>query len=315
MPSARPPLIVSAPAKLNLFLHVIGRRADGYHLLQSVFQLIDLVDTLTFAPRDDGKVSLHLGDDATLAGVSEQDNLIIRAALALKSEDAAFMGLGADIWLEKRIPLGGGLGGGSSDAATTLLALNHLWKLQLSPQKLAQIGLKLGADVPFFLFGQNAWAEGIGEELTPVQLPPRWYVVIHPGVHVATLDVFRHVDLTRNTPPAKIEGFAREILQPEVFERSFGTNDLQAVAVQLAPQVAQALQCFAECGAAAARMTGSGACVFAAQDSEEHARALMQKARSHGSWQQSWQVWVAKGLDHHPAFVQLGLAMTPARAS
>jgi 4-diphosphocytidyl-2-C-methyl-D-erythritol kinase len=304
MPPAHPPLIVSAPAKLNLFLHVTGRRADGYHLLQSVFQLIDLADTLRFALRDDGKVSLHLENDAILAGVSEQDNLITRAALALKSERAASMRLGADIWLEKRIPLGGGLGGGSSDAATTLLALNKLWKLGLSGQKLAEIGLKLGADVPFFLFGNNAWAEGIGEQLTPLQLPQRWYVVIHPGVHVATPDVFRHPDLTRNTPPAKIEGFAQEILQSGIF----GQNDLQAVAEKLAPQVAQALQCLADCGAAAARMTGSGACVFAAQGSEEKARVLAQKVRACGSWKESWQMWVAKGLDRHPAFDQLGLA-------
>ncbi|MGL4577034.1 MAG: 4-(cytidine 5'-diphospho)-2-C-methyl-D-erythritol kinase [Burkholderiaceae bacterium] len=302
------PLTVSAPAKLNLFLHVTGRRADGYHLLQSAFQLIDLADTLTFAPRDDGKVSLHLGNNALLAGVSEQDNLITRAALALKSENAASMHLGVDIWLEKRIPLGGGLGGGSSDAATTLLALNKLWKLEFSDQKLAEIGLKLGADVPFFLFGNNAWVEGIGEQLTPLQLPPHWYVVIHPGVHVATPDVFRHPDLTRNTPPAKIEGFAQEILQAGFF----GKNDLQNVAVQLAPQVAQALQCLADCGASAARMTGSGACVFAAQDSEEKARVLAQQVRACGSWKEGWQVWVAKGLDRHPAFDQLGLAMAQA---
>jgi 4-diphosphocytidyl-2-C-methyl-D-erythritol kinase len=297
-----PRLTVSAPAKLNLFLHITGRRADGYHTLQSALQLIDLADTLHFAPRDDCKVSLHLADSAVSMGVLEKDNLITRAALALKSEGAALMSLGADIWLEKRIPLGGGLGGGSSDAATTLLALNKLWKMGFSGQKLAEIGLKLGADVPFFLFGNNAWAEGIGEQLTPLQLPPRWFVVLHPGVHVATPDVFRHADLTRNTPPAKIEGFAQEGF--------FGRNDLQNVAVKLAPAVGQALQCLAQCGAAgehAARMTGSGACVFAPQASEAAAQALMARVRKSSAWQANWQAWVVRGLARHPAWAQLGL--------
>jgi 4-diphosphocytidyl-2-C-methyl-D-erythritol kinase len=305
--SAPPPtaLTLAAPAKLNLFLHVTGRRADGYHLLQSVFQLIDLADTLRFAVRSDGQVLLHT-DSAELAGVSSQNNLIIRAALALKNQNATSMGLGVDIWLEKRIPLGGGLGGGSSDAATTMLALNHLWQLNAPAQTLAQIGLQLGADVPFFLLGHNAWAEGIGEELTPIQLPQRWFTVIHPGVSVATPDVFRHPDLTRNTPPAKIASFAEET-QKAAF---FGRNDLQAVAVQIAPQVGQALRCLTACGAhknIAARMTGSGACVFAALDSERQAQALAQQVRASMQWQDNWQVWVAKGLDRHPAHAQLGV--------
>jgi 4-diphosphocytidyl-2-C-methyl-D-erythritol kinase len=301
-------LTVSAPAKLNLFLHITGRRADGYHTLQSAFQLIDLADTLHFAPREDGKVSFHLDENALSMGVVEEDNLITRAALALKEQSAGSMRLGADIWLEKRIPLGAGLGGGSSDAATTLLVLNKLWKLAFSGQKLAEIGLKLGADVPFFLFGNNAWAEGIGEQLTTLKLSQRWFVVLHPGVHVATPDVFKHPDLTRNTPPAKIEGCSENALQEEFF----GRNDLQNVAVKLAPAIAQALECFAACGAknaTAARMTGSGACVFSPQPSEQAANALRAQIMASSAWQQNWRAWVAKGLERHPAIAQLQEAL------
>jgi 4-diphosphocytidyl-2-C-methyl-D-erythritol kinase len=305
----KPLLTVAAPAKLNLFLHVTGRRASGYHLLQSVFQLIDLADTLQFTVCDDEKVSLHLSEKSIPVTVVPEDNLILRAATALKVHSAGSMSLGADIWLEKRIPLGGGLGGGSSDAASTLLALNHLWNLQLSAQKLAEIGLKLGADVPFFLLGQNAWVEGIGEQLSPLQLPVRWYVVLHPGVHVATPDVFKHPDLTRNTPPAKIGGFAQRILQSTSAVKPaaeyFGRNDLQAVAQTLAPAIGQALSCFAACGAKA-RMTGSGACVFSAQASEQAAQALLVQIKGSRAWQPSWQAWVAKGLQVHPLHVQLG---------
>jgi 4-diphosphocytidyl-2-C-methyl-D-erythritol kinase len=290
-------ITVSAPAKLNLFLHITGRRADGYHLLQSAFQLIDLADTLHFALRADEKVCLHLQPDARAMGLLENDNLIVRAAQALRSAHAKPLP-GVDIWLEKRIPLGGGLGGGSSDAASTLLALNLMWKLAFSGQKLAEIGLKLGADVPFFTFGNNAWVEGIGEQLTPLPLPPRWIVVLHPGVHVATPDVFRHPDLTRNTPPAKIEGFAQEDF--------FGRNDLQHVAVKLAPAVGKALECLADCGAQA-RMSGSGACVFAPCASEAAAQALAARVKASRFWQADWRCWVVKGLDRHPAFAQLGL--------
>jgi 4-diphosphocytidyl-2-C-methyl-D-erythritol kinase len=302
-------LTLAAPAKLNLFLHITGRRADGYHTLQSVFQLIDLADTLHVEARNDDKVSLHFMDSAISMNVLEQNNLIIRAAQALKAHSAGFMRLGADIWLEKRIPLGGGLGGGSSDAASTLLALNRLWDLQLDAETLAQTGLKLGADVPFFLLGRNAWAQGIGEQLTALDLPPHWYVVLHPGVHVATPDVFMHPDLTRNTPAAKIESFAQSVLQAKCLAANtaefFGRNDLQAVAQQLAPAVGSALGAFAECHAPA-RMTGSGACVFSPQPSQAAAQQLAAQIKASRAWQENWQVWVAKGLDRHPAHVQYG---------
>jgi 4-diphosphocytidyl-2-C-methyl-D-erythritol kinase len=305
-------LTVLAPAKLNLFLHVTGRRADGYHTLQSVFQLIDLADTLHFAVRDDAKVSLHLEGDAASKGLFVQENLITQAAEALKAQDANPMRLGTDIWLEKRIPLGGGLGGGSSDAATTLLALNQLWNMRLSTKQLAHIGLQLGADVPFFLLGRNAWAEGIGDELTAIDLLARWYVVLHPGVHVATPRVFTHPDLTRNTPPAKIEGFAQSVLQHQHQEvefleaaEFFGRNDLQAVAQTLEPSISDALAVFAACGALA-RMTGSGACVFSAHASEAAAQLLAMQIKASSAWQDNWQVWVAKGLDRHPAHAQCG---------
>src|SRR5215510_1293829 len=190
-----------APAKLNLFLHVVGRRADGYHLLQTVFRLIELVDWLEFAPREDGAIRLA----QHLPGVPEEDDLSVRAAKLLCA--AAGLRAGATIAVEKRIPMGGGLGGGSSDAATTLIALNRLWNLGLAPERLAALGLTLGSDVPVFVYGSSAWAEGRGEQLTPVELPERWYVVIHPGVHVATPAVFQAPELTRNSPAITLRRF------------------------------------------------------------------------------------------------------------
>ena len=206
-----------APAKINLFLHITGRRADGYHTLQSVFQLLDFDDTIYLEPRADGKI-LRTTD---IAGVLESQDLCVRAAAALQQMTGSRMGV--EIGVEKRIPMGGGLGGGSSDAATVLLALNRLWQLNLSREKLMEIGLKLGADVPIFVFGHNAWAEGVGEVLTAIDLPERYYVVLTPQVHVATVQVFAHPALTRDAKPLKIADFSNGTF-PELFR-----NDLETV--------------------------------------------------------------------------------------
>lgn len=219
----------SAPAKLNLFLHVVGQRTDGYHLLESVFQLIDRADLLHFAVRDDAKIVRT----TELVGVPAETDLVVRAAKLLQSHTGST--LGADIAVEKVLPMGGGLGGGSSDAATTLMALNHLWKTQLSRQQLMQLGLQLGADVPFFLFGQNAFAQGIGEQLAPLTTPDCWYVVIEPGVSVPTQAIFSSKALTRNTPSITVSDFLRDPV-------GLGRNDLQEVAVGLFPEIAQALR-------------------------------------------------------------------------
>ncbi len=270
-----------APAKLNLFLHVVGRRPDGYHLLQTLFRLIDLADTLRFTPRDDGDV--RLADP--LPGVPEASDLTVRAARLLQG--ATGTRAGVTIALEKRIPMGGGLGGGSSDAATTLLALNALWNLGLTRARLGELGLALGADVPFFLFGRNAFAEGIGERLEPVDLPPAWYLVATPQVSVPTQEIFADPGLTRNTKPVKIAVFFDGSL-PEAFH-----NDLEPVAVRKYPAVGQALEWLASVGARG-RMSGSGASVFAAFSNEAAARRAAEQAPG------GMRVFVARGLDAHP---------------
>jgi len=234
-----------APAKLNLFLHVVGRRADGYHLLQTVFRFIDLADTLRFEPRDDGRIVLA----TPTPGVPDEQNLIVRAATALKV-GAGRTALGATIYLEKHIPMGGGLGGGSSDAATTLLALNHLWGIGLSRVRLQAIGLALGADVPVFIHGHSTFAEGIGERFTNVAVPVCDYVLTMPDAHVPTLDIFRSPDLKRDTPA----------IRPAEWHAGFGHNDLEPVACTLYPEVARHLDLLRAFGDA--RMTGSGACCF-----------------------------------------------------
>jgi 4-diphosphocytidyl-2-C-methyl-D-erythritol kinase len=269
-----------APAKLNLMLHVVGRRADGYHLVQTVFRLIDLADTLSFAPRTDGAIRLA----APLAGVPEDDDLTVRAARFLQAETGC--GEGATISLEKRIPLGGGLGGGSSDAATTLIALNELWGTRLARPDLARIGLRLGADVPFFLLGRNALGEGIGEVLTPVDLPPAWYVVITPQVSVSTREMFAAPELTRDTKPLKITAFFTGL----------GRNDLEPVVRARFPEVARALEWLA--GHGAARMSGSGSSVFAAFRREDDARAVAAKVPG------EWRAWAVRGLDRHPLAIR-----------
>jgi 4-diphosphocytidyl-2-C-methyl-D-erythritol kinase len=234
-----------APAKLNLFLHVVGRRPDGYHLLQTVFRFIDLADTLRFEPRGDGRIVLATPTD----GVPPEENLVVRAAEALKL-GAGDTASGVTIYLEKRIPLGGGLGGGSSDAATTLIALNQLWDVGLSNARLQAVGLTLGADVPIFIHGHNCFAEGVGERFTDVPVPAAWYLLTMPTVAVPTAEIFRSADLRRDTPPIK----------PADWHPGVGHNDLQPVACALYPEVARHLECLSRFGDA--HMTGSGACCF-----------------------------------------------------
>lgn len=277
-----------APAKLNLFLHVVGRRSDGYHLLQSVFQLVDLADRLDFAVRDDGVIE-RISD---FSGVAEHDDLCVRAARAL--QQASGSTLGASIALEKHIPMGGGMGGGSSDAATTLIALNRLWQLDMSRTELAQIGLTLGADVPFFLAGQNALVEGIGEIITPVTTPTRCYAVIHPGISVPTAVIFGAPELTRNTLPLKMLDFCAgaQAVATERLGADFGHNDLEMVARARFPEVAEALQWLSRFGQA--RMTGSGACVFAACESSSIAEASI------AGLPKTWRGWVCSSLARHP---------------
>lgn len=273
-----------APAKLNLFLHITGRRADGYHLLQSVFQLIDRGDLLHFSVRDDGLI--HRSTE--LAGVPADSDLVMRAARLLQAATADRMQgrlLGADIAVEKNLPMGGGLGGGSSDAASTLLVLNHLWQTGLTRAELMALGLQLGADVPFFLFGRNAFAEGIGEALSPVETPESWFVVIEPGVSVATQRIFSSIELTRDTKPVKITDFSGAPV-------GFGKNDLQVVAENLFPPIAAAVKWLRQFGDA--RMTGSGACVFCPFEQEQQAEAVLKTVPP------QWKAWKAKAITHHP---------------
>ncbi len=282
-----------APAKLNLFLHVTGRRADGYHLLQSVFRFIDHGDTVWLGVRKDGQVR-RLED---IPGVPEEQDLTVRAAKLLQQETGC--PLGADIRLEKRLPMGGGLGGGSSDAATVLLALNRLWGLDLPRSRLQELALQLGADVPVFVFGQSAFAEGVGEKLAPIVLPPAWYVVLTPPVSVATAVVFAAPELTRNTPPIKIADFLSGVVRQGFFSCQDGwRNDLQAVAEKKYPEVARHLDWLGRFGNA--RMTGSGACVFLAVEDEAGARATLQELP------RDMQGFVARGLDRHPLFELAG---------
>ncbi len=274
-----------APAKLNLFLHVIGQRNDGYHLLQSVFLLLDLQDQLSVTLREDGAIHLH----SDMADVDTSTNLVMRAARLLE-QSALERGLpiaGADLVLEKHIPMGGGLGGGSSDAATTLIALNHLWQLGLTQTELMHMGLRLGADVPFFLLGQPAFVEGIGEQLTPLSLEDAWFVILHPGVAVPTPLIFGAPHLTRDTKSVKMSDFSSGLF-------SFGRNDLQAVAEKAFPEVAAALQWLGKFGDA--RMSGSGACVFARMADQAAAEAVVRQLPV-GS---GWQAWHCQTLQRHP---------------
>lgn len=271
-----------APAKLNLFLHVVGRRSDGYHLLQSVFRLIDLGDALRFAPRTDGRIARA----APLAGVPEERDLCLRAARLL--QEASGAGLGVEITLDKRLPMGGGLGGGSSDAATVLLALNRLWRLEWPRERLQALGLELGADVPFFIHGRNAFVEGVGERLQALNLPPAWYLVVAPPASVPTAEIFAAPDLTRDTKAIKMADFSAGWGAGGLF----GRNDLEAVVCERYPAVARALAWLRQ--HAEARMTGSGACVFAPFAAEQDARAVLARMP------EGMTGWVAQGLDEHP---------------
>ncbi|MBI1888118.1 MAG: 4-(cytidine 5'-diphospho)-2-C-methyl-D-erythritol kinase [Nitrosomonadales bacterium] len=276
--AVKPTLSCPAPAKLNLFLHVVGRRPDGYHLLQTLFRFVDLHDTLHFTLREDGVV--HRTN--AIEGVPEERDLCVRAARLLQSETGCDSGV--DIAVEKRIPLGGGLGGGSSDAATTLIALNRLWSLGLSRERLMQIGLRLGADVPLFVFGENAFAEGVGEVLQACPLPEAWYVVLFPPVQVPTAQIFGHPELTRDTVSITMRAL------PERQEQL--RNDLQPVACKLYPEVARHLAWLNNFGKA--MMTGSGACVFAEFSGRSQAEAVLARLP------QDMRGVVAQGLTRHP---------------
>jgi 4-diphosphocytidyl-2-C-methyl-D-erythritol kinase len=274
-----------APAKLNLFLHVVGRRADGYHRLQTLFQLIDLADRVSIALREDGRITRPAAPYA----VAEDEDLAVRAARSLQATCGT--PLGASLRITKRIPLGGGLGGGSSDAATTLLALNQLWGCGLSLDQLSELGLPLGADVPVFVQGSSAWGEGIGERLTPVELPDAWYVIIHPGVGVATREIFQTPELTRNSPLITIRAF---------FEAG-GRNDCEPVVRARVPAVDEALQWLGQF--VPARLTGTGACVFASCATAIDAERLAARVPDR------WTSYVARGLNRSP----LHEALAPAQ--
>ncbi|MDV5096282.1 4-(cytidine 5'-diphospho)-2-C-methyl-D-erythritol kinase [Pseudomonas sp. LSJ-87] len=250
-------LTLPAPAKLNLWLHIIGRRADGYHELETVFQFLDHGDELSFAVRDDGVIRLHTEIEA----VPHDSNLIVRAARKLQEESGTTMG--ADIWLSKVLPMGGGIGGGSSDAATTLLALAHLWQLDWDEDRLAALGLSLGADVPVFVRGHAAFAQGVGEQLTPVDPEEPWYVVLVPQVSVSTVEIFSHPQLTRDSLPLKMRPV------PEGNSR----NDCQPVVEQSYPEVRNALNSLGKF--TEARLTGTGSCVFGAFPSKAEADKVL----------------------------------------
>lgn len=271
-----------SPAKLNLFLYITGRRADGYHTLQTLFQFLDYGDTLSLEPRRDGEIHLLTPVD----GVAHEDNLIVRAARLLMKTAAERgrlpAGSGADIRIEKHLPMGGGLGGGSSNAATVLVALNHLWQCGLSLDELAELGLTLGADVPVFVRGHAAFAEGVGEILTPVEPAEKWYLVAHPGVSIPTPMIFNDPDLPRNTPKRSIE----TLLKCEF------SNDCEVIARKRFREVDAALSWLLEY--APSRLTGTGACVFAEFDTESRARQVLEQAPE-------WlNAFVAKGVNLSP---------------
>jgi 4-diphosphocytidyl-2-C-methyl-D-erythritol kinase len=277
-----------APAKLNTFLHVTGRRDDGYHLLQSVFMLIDWADTLHMELRRDGIVSRE-----DLTTPLPADDLVLRAARALQATAAPRQGV--HIGIEKRVPAQAGMGGGSSDAATCLLALNRLWKLNLPVSALAKIGLSLGADVPFFLCGRNAWVEGIGESITPIDLPPARFVVVKPDAGIETARIFSAPDLERSTTAAILSGFAAHSVADAESAYRFGHNDLQPVAQRICPAVTEAIEWLDHQGFEA-RMTGSGSAVFAViPEMPDNARRLSLAQTPRG-----WQVRECSNLAVHP---------------
>jgi 4-diphosphocytidyl-2-C-methyl-D-erythritol kinase len=276
-------LRVPAPAKLNLMLHITGRRADGYHLLQTAFQFIDLLDWLDFELLADGSIRRDYGNTAVPA---EQD--ILLAAARLLQERYA-VSRGVSIRIDKRIPIGGGLGGGSSDAASCLLALNQLWELGLSLSQLAEIGLELGADVPVFVRGRAAWASGVGEVLQPIDIAESIYLVVDPKIHVSTAEIFADQELTRNCDPITIRAFLRGV----------GTNVCEPVVRKLHPQVGEAIDWLNQFGVA--RMSGSGACVFAEVDSLTQAETVKSQLPEY------WAGYVVSAMNRSPLHQQLGL--------
>ena len=278
------PITLPAPAKLNLFLHITGQREDGYHNLQTVFQLIDFCDELTFSPNNENEI--HLVSD--ISAIKPADNLIWRAAKLLQEETGCSKGM--EIKLDKRIPMGGGLGGGSSDAATTLLALNKLWETGLSIEELMPLGLKLGADVPVFLSGSSVWAEGVGEILSPIQLPESWHLIINPRCHVDTAQIFQHKQLTRDTNTIKMRSFL-----------TGGTkNDCEIVVKNLYPEVNEALELLTKLGAKP-RMTGTGACVFSTFSTKQDAQQALDAIKPYST------AFIAKGVQRSPLHEKLEL--------
>ena len=316
-----------APAKINLFLHITGRRADGYHLLQSVFRLIDLHDTVFLKTRDDGQIHRVTEN----AHVPEAQDLCVKAAKLLQAH--SHCSLGADIGLIKNIPMGGGLGGGSSDAASVLIALNHLWNLGLNKKTLMELGLKLGADVPFFIFGENAWVEGIGEKIQPIDLPASQYVIVTPKVHVSTAEIFSAEELTRNTFPTTIAAFSEMLNQTHLLtqsgkekqskekhgkekqslvfehENQFFHNDLEAVVCQKYPAVKACLKhlnqyCLTQYSLnqfSQARMSGSGASVFVSANNLAEANKIAATLPKEIANTEIFCA-VALGLDQHPLY-------------
>ena len=291
----------AAPAKINLFLHVTGRRADGYHLLQSVFRLIDLQDTIYIKVRQDKLIKRASGHTQSFESqVPEEQDLTIRAAKLLQNYSNC--PLGADIAIEKRIPMGGGLGGGSSDAATVLIALNRLWNLNLSRKTLMDLGLKLGADVPFFIFGKNAWVEGIGEKIQAIPLPASDYLILTPKIHISTAQIFNAEELTRNTFPTTIAAFSEmqnlshigEEKQNQVFH-----NDLEVVVCQQYPAVTACLDWLSQFSTA--RMSGSGASVFIALKTQAEANKILQSLPEKIANTEIFCV-SAHGLEKHPLY-------------
>jgi 4-diphosphocytidyl-2-C-methyl-D-erythritol kinase len=275
-------LTLSAPAKLNLMLHIVGRRPDGYHELQTVFQIVDLCDRIGLEVRTNGEIHRKTGPD----GVAEDDDLTVRAARALKA--ATGTKLGADISIRKRIPMGGGLGGGSSDAATVLLGLNKLWQTRLDSVEIAEIGAGLGADVPVFVAGHSAWAEGIGEKLTRFDAGgPAWFLIVYPGVPVPTGAVFQAPELTRNSPPTTMRGFLE----------TGGRNDCEGVVRARFPAVAEALEWLGR--HSPARLTGTGSCIFAKFSRVEDAERIAARVPD------AWRAFVARGLSESPLLEEL----------
>lgn len=272
-----------SPAKLNLFLHITGRRADGYHNLQTLFQLLNYGDSLRFTTRTDGQVTLS----PEIPGVAFEDNLIIKAVRSLQKHSNS--NLGVDIQLEKRLPMGGGIGGGSSNAATTLVALNHLWGCGYSRTQLQQLGLQLGADVPVFVFAQTASAEGVGEALQAIEMPQNWFLVVQPDCHVSTQQIFSHKDLTRDSPAIKVAAFLEQ----------GGQNACQALVRRLYPQVDEALNWFTERGHTA-KLTGTGACVFTQFATAEAAQQVLTCLPKH------LPGFVAQGVNKSPLYELTG---------